>query len=162
MECQSILFVCTGNVFRSLSAEIALRSFDPARFIVSSAGTEAGTFPVHPVVKEHLKLKGHDVSTHTPTLLTESLLLKSNYIVSMSTDHREKILSQFGVKSHLFQELAWGKSEPLLDLEEKYPDYRANPERSVAYIKEVIDHIFDSIPNLADRIVNGNSNRFEL
>jgi protein-tyrosine phosphatase len=53
----SILFVCTGNIFRSLTAEYALKAMlDPRSPIhVSSAGTVALLQAMHPDVRAYLE-----------------------------------------------------------------------------------------------------------
>jgi protein-tyrosine phosphatase len=58
----SILFVCTGNIFRSMTAEYALKAMlDPRSPIrVSSAGTVALPQAMHPdVIAAHTVNKGN-------------------------------------------------------------------------------------------------------
>jgi Low molecular weight phosphotyrosine protein phosphatase len=56
----SILFVCTGNIFRSLTAEYALKArLDPGSPLrVSSAGTVALPQDMHPDVHSYLVQRG--------------------------------------------------------------------------------------------------------
>ncbi|HBH81286.1 MAG TPA: hypothetical protein DDY39_15800, partial [Nitrospira sp.] len=72
---RSILFVCTGNVFRSMAAEYALRAQqeEPLAYYVESAGIEAKPQKVHPIILNRLRLKGTDPSAHTPRALTQEL-----------------------------------------------------------------------------------------
>jgi len=49
-----ILFLCTGNCFRSQMAEAILRHVDPVRFEALSAGSRPAGF-VHPLVVKTLK-----------------------------------------------------------------------------------------------------------
>ena len=46
----SILFVCSGNIFRSLVAEYALKAHlgSRARYLIGSAGIEASPQEIHP------------------------------------------------------------------------------------------------------------------
>ncbi len=61
-----VLFVCTVNIFRSLTAEYALRHVLGARsdITVASAGTQDFPHVVRPFVKDYLLARGLDVSRH--------------------------------------------------------------------------------------------------
>ncbi len=67
-----VLFVCTGNIFRSLTAEVALRHVLGAQcdILVASAGTEDFPHVVSPYVKDYLLARGLDVSRHCRRTLT--------------------------------------------------------------------------------------------
>jgi hypothetical protein len=67
-----VLFVCTGNIFRSLTAERGLRHAlqDRADIHVSSAGTVDFPHVVRPNVRDYLLAKGFDVSRHQRRTLT--------------------------------------------------------------------------------------------
>jgi len=76
-----VLFICTGNIFRSLAAEYALRKCLGADtdILVASAGTEDFPHVVHPFVRDYLLTKGLDVSLHcrrtlSPAILNEQVL----------------------------------------------------------------------------------------
>ncbi len=65
-ESYRILFVCTGNIFRSLTADVALRKLlagDP-EFHVSSAGTDDYPHIVRPYTGEYLRSKGFEIASH--------------------------------------------------------------------------------------------------
>ena len=68
-----VLFVCTGNIFRSLTAEYALRRELGAdsRFVVASAGTDDYPYVVRPNVHDYLLSKGLDVRAHKRRTLTQ-------------------------------------------------------------------------------------------
>lgn len=59
---KSILFVCTGNIFRSLIAEYALKQFlgVSGMYAVGSAGIEAKPQSIHPLVRARLLERGVD------------------------------------------------------------------------------------------------------
>jgi alcohol dehydrogenase class IV len=67
-----VLFVCTGNIFRSLTAEHGLRHAlqDRADIHVSSAGTVDFPHVVRPNVRDYLLAKGFGVSRHQRRTLT--------------------------------------------------------------------------------------------
>ncbi|MFO0700654.1 MAG: hypothetical protein U0236_15630 [Nitrospira sp.] len=151
---QSILFVCTGNVFRSMAAEYALRAQlgQPSVYRVESAGIEAKPQKVHPVILNRLRLKGTDPSAHVPRALTKELIQQSDLIIAMGLGHREFIQTKFGVNAPLFNEVAFGKDSPILDLHEALPNWERDMVEAREYVESVIDHIWDSIPALMARL----------
>ena len=68
-----ILFVCTGNIFRSLTADVALQKAlaGISGFHVSSAGTDDYPHIVRPYTAGYLRSKGFDVSSHQRRTLTD-------------------------------------------------------------------------------------------
>jgi protein-tyrosine phosphatase len=151
---QSILFVCTGNVFRSMAAEYALRAQlgQPSAYQVESAGIEAKPQKIHPVILNRLRLKGIDPSRHVPRTVTKNLIQRSDLVIAMGLGHREFIEAKFGLDTPLFNEVAFGKGEPVLDLHEALPNWERDIVEARAYVESVIDHIWDSIPALMARL----------
>ena len=145
----NILFVCTGNVFRSLTAEYALRHARPD-VIVASAGTEDYPHVVRPEVSEYLLQKGFDVRAHRRRTLTRDML--NGFVVAMSLDHRDFIRANFGKEVPVFLECCGGAAEALLDLEEAVADYRTNSAAARAFMHQTIDRILELTPRLAGRI----------
>jgi protein-tyrosine phosphatase len=151
---QSILFVCTGNVFRSMAAEYALRAQlrRHSSFQVASAGIEAKTTTIHPVISNRLIQKGTDPSAHIPQRLTKKLIDRSDLIIAMGLGHREFIQKQFGLKVPLFNEVSFGEEVPILDLHEALPYWERDIDEARAYVESVIDHIWESVPALMARL----------
>ncbi|HBR52173.1 MAG TPA: hypothetical protein DEA71_19105 [Nitrospira sp.] len=151
---RSILFVCTGNVFRSMAAEYALRAQqeEPLAYYVESAGIEAKPQKVHPIILNRLRLKGTDPSAHTPRALTQELIQRSDLIIAMGLGHREFVRSKFGLNVPLFNEVAFGEDEPVLDLHEALPNWERDIVEAREYVESVIDHIWNSIPALVARL----------
>ena len=60
-----VLFICTGYIFRSLTAEYALRKYlgTDTLIVVASAGTEDFPHMVHPFVRGYLLIQGLDEFT---------------------------------------------------------------------------------------------------
>src|SRR5262245_22794356 len=85
------LFVCTGNIFRSLTAEYAVRrALGPqSPILVSSAGTEDYPYVVRSIVRDYLLRCGLDVRNHQRRTLTEALLREATVVIAMNHDHRE-------------------------------------------------------------------------
>ncbi len=151
---KSILFVCTGNVFRSLVAEYALKArlgLDSG-YIVGSAGTEAPPQPVHPLVMDCLLEKGADPSPHVPRKLTQELLNGADIPVAMGLDHREFIRKKFDRDVLLFNQICCQKEEPILDVHEAMPNWPVSPEAARSYVVSVIDYIWNAMPAFLARI----------
>jgi protein-tyrosine phosphatase len=151
---QSILFVCTGNVFRSMAAEYSFRaqlgSHSSCR--VESAGIEAKPKPIHPVIGNRLIQKGTDPSAHVPQQLTKELVERNDLIIAMGLGHREFIHKTFGLNVPLFNEVSFGKETPILDLHEALPDWERDMDEARAYVESVIDYIWEAIPELITRL----------
>lgn len=149
-----VLFVCTGNIFRSLTAEHGLRHAlaDRADIQVSSAGTDDFPHVVRPNVREYLRSKGFDVSRHERRTLTEAMLKDANVVIAMSTDHRSFILSRFGHPARLFLEACGEAGDALPDIEEAVLDYHSNRAGVDAHVRATIDRILSLTPRLAQRL----------
>src|SRR5262245_39534833 len=80
---KSILFICTGNIFRSMTAEYALiAALGPeAPYRVSSAGTEAKFQVMSPHVRKRLALHGLDPAAHRQRRLTAEILVEADVVV---------------------------------------------------------------------------------
>ncbi|MBH0198885.1 MAG: hypothetical protein HP497_05595 [Nitrospira sp.] len=150
----SILFVCTGNVFRSMVAEHAMRAQlgSESSFLVGSAGIEAKPQTIHPVILARLMQKGGDPSQHIQRLLTQEMVDRTNLIIAMGRNHRDFIQRNFGRAVPLFNEVSFGRDLPILDLHEAMPDWEQNLRGARDYIESVIDHIWDAVPLLVTRL----------
>lgn len=149
-----VLFVCTGNIFRSLTAEHALRHALQARadVHVSSAGTADYPYLVRPNVREYLLSKGFDVSGHQRRTLTQAILEDSHLVIAMSTDHRSYLEGRFGHRAPLFLEACGELADALPDIEEAVLDYRTNAAAVDAHVRATVDRILALTPALAARI----------
>ena len=94
---QSVLFVCTGNIFRSVTAEYALKARLGAGMscVVRSAEIDAKPQSVHPWVQTRLREKGVDPSTHVQRQLTKELIEAADLIIAMGRDHQDFSREQF-------------------------------------------------------------------
>ena len=151
---KSVLFICTGNVFRSVTAEYALRTrMGPEmRLLVGSAGIEAKPQSLHPLIIEYLRAKGADPSAHVQRKLTSELLESVDLAVAMGFDHRDFIREQFGRDVPLFNQVCFEKEEPVLDVHEAMPDWQSNMDEARAYVQSVVDHIWEATPALLARL----------
>ncbi|MBA2252693.1 MAG: hypothetical protein H0W13_08320 [Nitrospirales bacterium] len=144
----SILFICSGNIFRSMVAEYALKSLlgPSSPYIVGSAGTEALPQHIHPLIRERLLVRGSDPSNHIQRKLTQELLNGVTLPVAMGLNHRDCIRQNFNRDVRLFNEICFQKCEPILDLHEAIPDWQVNLEASRDYVLSVIDYIWRTMP----------------
>ena len=150
----NILFICTGNIFRSMTAEYALKAalrFD-ANYTVHSAGLMDAPHEIVSFVEDYLKGRGLDVSRHQPKKLTREMLDEADLAVAMGTEHRHQINQKFNCRLPLFSEIAYGTEEPLRDVYETVPDWRNNEAAASAYACSVMDYIFDGTPNFITRM----------
>ncbi len=148
---KNILFICTGNIFRSMVAEYAVKAHlrHDSRYVIGSAGIEVMTpapQSVHPFIRDYLKAKGVDLSQHVQRRLTQALLDSADLPVAMGLDHREFIRRQFHREVFLFNEICFQKPDPILDLHEAVPDWHTNLRASRDYVVSVIDHIWRAMP----------------
>jgi protein-tyrosine phosphatase len=156
---KSILFVCTGNIFRSLTAEYALKAAlgpQPA-YRVSSAGTEAVPQEISPYVQERLRHHNLDPSGHRQRRVTAEILQEADLVVAMGLDHRAFLKEQFGQEACLFNQICFGIETPVLDVHEALPNEYHNPVAQQAYIREVVDYLCNSMPYFirnTDRILD--------
>jgi protein-tyrosine phosphatase len=151
-----VLFICTGNIFRSLTAEYALRAALPAGhdIVVASAGTEDFPHIVKPVVSQYLLSQGFDVRAHRRRTLTATMLDEAGLVIAMSTEHREELDRRFGRPDiPLFAEACGFPGETLPDVDEAVVDHRTNAAAVEAHVRKTIDRIVELTPRLARRLV---------
>jgi protein-tyrosine phosphatase len=151
---QSILFVCTGNIFRSMVAEYAVRAQfgTESLYRIESAGIEAKPQTIHPIIRALLIQKGVDPSVHVQRKLTQEVIERVDLIIAMGQDHQEFIQRRFGRTVPLFDEVSFGRETPVLDLHEALPNWEYDLERARDYVESVVDHIWDAAPALVARL----------
>ncbi|MHB8860125.1 MAG: arsenate reductase/protein-tyrosine-phosphatase family protein [Minisyncoccota bacterium] len=159
---KSILFVCTGNIFRSLAAEQAFKKYlsdnNRDEWEVSSAGIAAAPEPVDPKTLETLRELGVDASDHRQKKLTQDMLHEYDVVVGMAENHIEFMKSEFNYKySMLFNELVSGEKTSVTDIDE-IPDYQTNRQAVEEKIERTVKGIFEDIPSLFKNV----SERFYL
>jgi protein-tyrosine phosphatase len=155
----NILFICTGNTFRSASAEYCLKDFLKKKGIknigVSSAGTIAAYGHVAPETEKDLEKFGVSAAGHKRRKLTRKILDEQDVVVAISPDHREFIKEKFGVYVPVWNELALGQATPILDVNEikAFPSDQKGMDR---HVSAVVNHIHKYTPKLFERIKRTN------
>jgi protein-tyrosine phosphatase len=150
-----VLFVCTGNIFRSLIAELTVRAAlgpgAPVR--VRSAGTVARLQGLRPEVRSRLLSFGLDPDGHRQRRVTGRLLERAALVVAMALTHRDVLRERFGRDAVLFGELAWGTSEGVPDVDDVVPDYRERPAAAADYAAGLVDRLHEAAPRVAAELV---------
>jgi protein-tyrosine phosphatase len=150
----SILFVCTGNIFRSMTAEYALKArLDPQSPLrVSSAGTLAIPQEMHPDIRAYLVQRGMDPSQHRQRKVSAEILRAADLAIAMSTDHQSFLFDTFQYRAPLFNDVCHGRSEPLLDVWEAIPSWETDLGAARNYAFHVMEHIWTSMPGLLQNL----------
>ncbi|MFA5930819.1 MAG: hypothetical protein WC821_00740 [archaeon] len=152
----SVLFVCSGNFFRSQIAEYYLKKYVREHKLdwleVASAGTIArklkDKFGAH---KELRKDKVY-LSQYRQKRLTKERLAKADFVVAMAQNHYDFILKKYKQTPFLFNELAIGKKTSVADLKEVMPDFHKHKEKALEYIDEVALYIEKKTPLLVKEL----------
>lgn len=145
---KKVVFVCTGNVFRSLTAEFSSRAAHEQdnkpslKMAFESAGTRGrAAKPVRDDVKAYAGALGLDVSLHESRLLTQDIMDSADLIIAMDSTHKKFISDNFGYDAPLYLEIAEGKAEDLLDLPDVMPDFKDRPAEAEVFIHGVMNRI---------------------
>lgn len=154
------MFVCTGNMFRSASAEYALRNylmmnkekiydlcgFSPSEIFVSSCATSVRPYPLHKSVVDEFKKKDINIFNHMYIQIDKRLIDENDLIVSMSKDHNEYLKTNFQIDSPLFNKICYDKDEGILDDWEVFDKKSQNDKKRDKHISSTVNYICDSIP----------------
>lgn len=147
-----VLFVCTGNIFRSMTAEYALRRrLGPGSDVhVASAGTaHRPDLGVRDDVAAYLHGLGLDVSGHRRRTLTPAILAESDRVIAMNVDHLDILREQYGFGAELFLRACVGDARPLPDVDDLFPPDRHFSPDAIAHVRTTIDLIIRSVGELA-------------
>jgi protein-tyrosine phosphatase len=91
-----VLFICTGNLCRSPSAEwfLARRigEVGPSDVRVESAGTRGTTSKVPPELQQEGATYGLDLSVHVPRRIDADTVARADMIIGMAREHLREIV----------------------------------------------------------------------
>ena len=104
-----VLFVCTGNLYRSPLAaayfRMKLKHADLLQdYVVGSAGTWAASgLPAPPQLLRYSRSHGIDISGHSTREVDRDLLFAQNLVIVMERGHREALITEFaGLDKRIF------------------------------------------------------------
>lgn len=120
---RKILFICTGNVFRSISAKYCFRKYllndNIKGYVVDSAGIIAEKQPIEFKIREVLKDLGIKRVINLQKRVTKKLLENNDIIIVMTKPQACFIKSKFNFENiFLFNKLTLNKNTSLLDAAE--------------------------------------------
>lgn len=138
-----VVFVCTGNIFRSLSAEFGMRAADAdGDYMFASAGTATKLRRnLRDDVLDANAAYGLDASIHESRPLTQEIVDGADLLVAMDETHQKFIRDTFNRHAPLFLEISRGTPEGIPDLPDIIPDYKQKPAEARAYVKQAVDGI---------------------
>lgn len=119
--------------------------------LVSSAGTRARPQTPFPRTLERLAFYGCDASRHKLRKITPELLSKQDIIICMSEHHRQSV-RELWFDAVLFNEIAYGKSEDLLD-DSEYAQIHWPHFDMEKYVISIVDYIHEAIPFIMENIL---------
>ena len=148
-----ILYVCTWNIFRSMSAEYLTRKYLDDHHIttisVSSAWTVAHPEPPFETTVTKLLSYGCDPSPHIQRKISPEILAEQDLIICMAEHHRQAV-RDLGFDAVLFNEIAYGKSEDLMD-DTEYGEAVGNFDLE-PFIIHTVEYIHEAIPIIIEKI----------
>lgn len=150
---KGILFVCSGNVFRSVAAEYCFRYYLKKNKIkewsVSSAGTSAEKAQIDPKVIQTLNVLGIKDINHKQKRLDLNDLKNNDVIIAMAEKHADFIKQRFNFNNvFLFNELAVNEKTSILDVEDEVIDYKINRRAVEKKLERTVIEINSKIPSL--------------
>ena len=145
-----VLFVCTGNIFRSMSAEYCLKDYIKKNNLigveVASAGTCAIPEPMDKITKSTLLSFEINPSKHKQRKINAKYFDEYDLIVAMHKNHQEFIKKHFEKEVPLFDEICYNKKVSVLNENQLMPDWQDHADTIKLYTKYTVEFIHKSIP----------------
>src|SRR5688572_3988023 len=153
----SILFVCTGNQFRSpIAAEVfreqLVRDGRSTQWLVNSAGTWTSNGLRAP--RDAMQLAqsfGVNIDTHSTRSLDKNLLEDADVILVMETGHKESIQVEFPFsrnKVHLLSQVVEGVAYDI-------PDPASSRGEAREIIRELVEMVRSGAGKIYQLVENG-------
>jgi protein-tyrosine phosphatase len=138
----SVLFICTGNMFRSPIAEAAFRDQlqrdGRSGWTVSSAGTwTAPGQPPPAATVELARSLGLDLSGHLTRLVDAPMLVQADAVLVMESGHKESLQVEFPES----RKKVFLLSEVLKGMKYDIPDPAMSPQETTAILRSLVDLI---------------------
>ena len=154
VDTRGVIFICTGNIFRSMTAEYALRDAlqHSSKTQIHSAGLIKPPHEIVDFVRAFLQRRGIDISGHSAKVLEKNHLKEARLAVAMDVEHRTRVQELYGVRLPLFSTVAYGKEEPMPDVCDVIADWRNNEPEAKKYGEQVMQYIFDGMPGIVSHL----------
>ena len=144
-----IMFVCTDNFTRSITAELCLRHYlneqDMQDIVCASSGTHSNS-DVSRLLKDHFERMtelGVDISEFSRLQFSEKFLSEYDVIVAMAKAHQDYIQNEYKERIPLFNEIYKGKEISVV--------IKAIDEEEIrAELREMVDYINSAIPRFLE------------
>lgn len=154
---KKILFVCTGNVFRSMTAEKCFNDYIKKEWINWWTADSAGTFEakqdyVDAVVLRSLIKLGINASQHKPKRITKDLIEEADIVIAMASSHKYFIKRAFKVNIPLFNEIFKNESTSVDDQDDVVDDKYTQREEAAKYLAETVKYLHDAMPDFVKNI----------
>jgi histidine triad (HIT) family protein len=153
----NILIVCTGNIFRSASAEYLFKQYlddiGEERFNVDSAGIKGDIEKTMDIkTEEELRERGIDAADHESTKLTEDHVEWADTIISMADYHQQKLYEEYGAYSYLYTEFTDDETKNIDDIGDKYHDVEPSREQVEQHIADTIAYLENTTPTVIENL----------
>ncbi len=157
MKKKKIIFICTGNIFRSMSAEHTFRKYLEDNHIQDWEADSAGIHPSrkHPDPKTIEVLGEMNIRNihHQQKRATSELLKECDIVVAMAQNHYDFIKSKLHCdRVRLFNDLAIHKNTSIWDIEDDVKDHATNRAAVERKIEQTVRYIAEKAPLLYDDI----------
>lgn len=150
------LYVCTGNVFRSLSAERFARAYaTPNIWEFQSAGLRGRSDKqVHPETIRSLKGFGINPDDHVSKPLTPELIRWADIVIAMDQTHQYDIIKQYKRRAPLYDDICGEPSLGILDLPDIFEDgaNHSNLDDIRQFIDDTIAGLNAITPSFLERL----------
>ena len=148
-----IIFVCTGNVFRSMIAEKCLKHYIKENNITEIKVDSAWIAPIeqeiYPSVIERLASYNIQVE-HQYKKITQTLIDDSTIIISMNNNHKDFIAENFWINSPLFNMIAFWIEKWILDINEFFTVFDEKDKKE--YANYMVEYIHSATPKLVKNL----------
>lgn len=160
MKSFNVLFVCTSNIFRSMTAEYCLNDYLEKNriknFNVISAGIKKSTDKSEEHTFKELERLRISAWHHVPRIINKKLLDSQDLIICMTKKHANIISNEyngkFDFKIVLFNKLAIGEDSDVLDVLDLLPNPKEDMGKAKIIATRIIMHIYKNTPKLFEGI----------